>query len=142
MSAYYCHFCALRQNLYVPIDSTVIDLTGTPYQFDKYIKHTMPNIYSNILSIFNTPDYNMYLDYTVNSSLSGCVEIDNQSRMNIIYYAGHHTGMTFKNGKYYCADDSVKVVYPYDPIKIHSFPVNIQLQYIDKCIICGSDILV
>jgi len=70
------------------------------------------------------------------TSASGSVEIDSQNRVNVIWYAGKHTGMTFENGKYYCADDAVKVVLHHDVTLIHSFPANYELHYVNRCKIC------
>ncbi|MFZ2280088.1 MAG: hypothetical protein WAW39_19985 [Prosthecobacter sp.] len=142
MNQYFCHDCALRDGLINPLDTSMLNLTGTPYQFDKYLKHTAPTRgYQNLLSIFNRPEYGDYLGYTVNTSLSGCVEIDSAGRTNLIWYAGRHVGVTYKDSRYYCPDDSIKVVLYDNFTGIHSFPVNWELQYINRCKKCDRPIL-
>ena len=142
MSQHYCHDCAIRNGLINPLDTSAINLTGSSYLFDKYIKHTAPTGgYENLLSIFNRPEYGEYRNYTVSGSLSGSAEIDDQGRTNLIWYAGRHIGITYKDSRYYCPDDSVKVVFHNDYTLIHSFPVNWELHYIKRCIICNNYIL-
>lgn len=142
MSEYYCHACALLQSIIQPVDTSFLNLSGTSYQFDKFIKHTAPTGgYDRLLSIFNRPEYGDYFHYTVNSSLSGCAEIDVFGRTNLIWYAGKHIGITYKDSKYYCFDDAVKVVLHYDTTLIHSFPINWELLYIKRCKVCDSEIL-
>lgn len=98
----------------------------------------MPAAYAGVLSIFDRPEYSGYQDYTISGSLSGCCEIDSYGRTSLIWYAGRHVGMTFKDGLYYCPDDAIKVVLHHDITLIHTFPVNYQLHYINRCIECES----
>ncbi len=98
----------------------------------------MPENYGGVLSLFDRPEYSLYQGYTVSGSLSGCCEIDSMGRTNLIWYAGQHVGMTFKDGKYYCPDDSIKVVLHHDVTLIHTFPVNYELHYINRCLECDS----
>lgn len=135
---YYCHSCAIRLGHITPLQTSTPDLTGNAYQFDKYLKHTMPAHYAGVLSIFDRPEYSMYQGYTVTGLLSGCCEIDAVGRINMIWYAGHHVGMTFENGIYSCPDDSIKVVLHDDITLIHSFPANYQQHYINRCRECDS----
>jgi len=139
-SQYYCHACAIRLGHMIPGLSTAPNLTGSNYQFGKYLKHTAPTSYGGLLSIFSEPDYVQYQVFTVNTSLSGCCQIDDRGRTNLIWYAGRHVGMTFENGRYFCPDDSIKVVLHNDYTLIHSFPVNYELHYINRCRECDSPI--
>ena len=142
MREYYYHDCALKIGVIVPFDTTTINLTGSLYQFGKYIKHTAPTGgYNNLLSIFNRPDYSSYLGFTVSASLSGCAQIDDCGRTNLVWYAGRHVGMTYSGLKYSCADDAIKVVLHHDLTFIHSFPVNWEQHYINRCLNCNSYIL-
>lgn len=139
MSAqYYCHSCAIRLGHVTPISTLSPDLTGNSYQFDKYLKHTMPERYGGVLSIFDRPEYSQYQGFTVSGSLSGCCEIDSAGRTNLIWHAGRHVGMTFKDGKYYCPNDAIKVVLHHDLTLIHTFPVNYDLHFINRCLECDS----
>lgn len=142
MSQYFCHTCALKNGTYAPFDATKINLTGSSYQFDKFIKHTAPTGgYENLLSIFSRPEYTDYQKFTVSASLSGCAQIDDDGRTNLIWYAGRHVGMTYSGSRYYCADDAVKIVLHHDLTLIHSFPTNWDHHFISKCLSCGNYIL-
>jgi hypothetical protein len=128
--------------MFVPFDTAAINLTGSDYQFGKFIKHTVPiGGYENVLSIFNRPDYSGYLNYTVSASLSGCAQVDDSGRSNLIWYAGRHVGMTYSGSRYYCANDAIKVVLHHDHTLIHSFPTNWEQHYINRCLDCGNYIL-
>jgi hypothetical protein len=134
---YYCHSCAINLGFITPLSTLTPNVTGSNYQFGKYLKHTMPESYAGVLSIFNRPEYVEYQNFTVSGSLSGCCEVDSDGRTNLIWYAGRHIGMTFKDGKYYCPDDSIKVVLHHDLTLIHTFPINYELHYINRCLNCG-----
>ena len=49
--------------------------------------------------------------------------------------------MSFSGSKYYCADDAIKVVWHHDLTSIHSFPVNWEQHYINRCLNCNNYIL-
>ena len=142
MSQHYCHDCALRNGVFTPFDNPAINLTGSAYQFGKFIKHTAPTgSYENLLSIFNRLDYSGYMNYTVSASVSGCAQIDDAGRTNLVWYAGRHVGMSFSGSRYHCAADAVKVVLHHDVTLIHSFPVNWEQHYINRCRACNNYIL-
>jgi len=82
MSEYYCHGCAVKNGLVKP--TITASLTGSAYQLEKFIKHTAPTENYAINSVFDTADYGKYRDYTISGALSGCVEIDNEGRSNIL----------------------------------------------------------
>ena len=42
MSKYHCYECTVSNGLIFPVDPDPLNLTGTVYQLDKYIKHTTP----------------------------------------------------------------------------------------------------
>jgi hypothetical protein len=140
MSKYYCHDCALAQKVYAPIVD-YISLTGTQYQLEKFIKHTAPITLSGIVSVFDDPRYIQYKHYTVNTSASGSVEIDNQGRTNIVWYAGNNIGVTYQNGLFVTTTDTVKVVFNDNEFKIHAFSVDSFKYEKKKCENCGRDIL-
>jgi len=137
-SQFFCHSCAIRLGHIQSVTTTSPNLTGSAYQFGKYIKHTMPCNYAGVLSVFDRPDYLDYQKYTVSGLLSGCCEIDTQGRANLIWYAGRHVGMTFKNGRYFCPDDAIKVVLQHDITLIHTFPANYELHCISRCLDCNT----
>jgi hypothetical protein len=140
-SKYFCYSCAIRLGHVVPLSTAAPNLTGSAYQLVKYIKHTMPVNYQGLLSVFDNPEYRSYQQYTVNTALSGCCEIDTVGRTNLIWYAGEHVGMTFQDGKYYCQNDAIKAVCHNNQFLIHSFPANWDRHYINRCLECGCSIL-
>lgn len=142
MSDYYCHKCALT----LPTFSSIVEvdklnLTGSLYQLSKFIKHTTPKVLLGRISVFDTPKYEGYRDYSVNTSASGSVEVDSNGRTNIIWYAGSNIGVTYNSGRFECDADSIKVVLSHDGNKIHAFPVNSIAYDSKKCKICGKEIL-
>jgi hypothetical protein len=137
---HYCHECAIRHNLVTPIDAATQNLTGSNYLLEKFVKHTAPLQYNGIVSVFFSQDYSNYKDYTISGSLSGSLQIDDQHRKNLIWYAGRDIGITYENGIYRLPDDAVKVVLSEDPLRIHPFPVNFELQYAERCLICGREL--
>lgn len=138
---YYCHICAIEQNLYNPIEPDKLSLTSSQYQLEKFIKHTAPTDWSGLISVYNNPDYNIVKDYTINTSASGSVEVDIRGRLNIIYYANRDIGVTYNNGIFITTADTIKVVCHGNTLKIHSFPVDSFIYERKKCIICGGEII-
>lgn len=134
---HYCPECAVHLKLVNPIDATTQNLTGSIYQFEKFVKHTAPIEYRGIISVFFGQDYPLYRDYTISGSLSGSLQIDDQNRRNLIWYAGRDIGITYENGLYKVPNDAVKVVLADNPTGIHAFPVNYELQYAEKCLECN-----
>jgi hypothetical protein len=135
---HYCHSCAVRLRLINPIDATMQNLTGSRYQLEKFVKHTAPQEYNGEISVFFSRDYSAYRDYTISGSLSGSLQIDEQNRKNLIWYAGKDIGITYENGIYKCPNDAVKVVLAENPTGIHPFSINYELQYLDRCCECGG----
>jgi hypothetical protein len=92
---------------------------------------------TGIVSIFFWQDYPLYRDFTISGSLSGSLQIDDQNRRNLIWYAGRDIGITYENGIYKLPNDAVKVVLSDNPTGIHAFPVNYELQYAERCLVCN-----
>jgi hypothetical protein len=127
--------------LFKPIEADKLNLTGTQYQLDKFIKHTMPTNLSGLVSVFDQSPYEKYKGYTVSGSLSGSVEKDDKGRTNIVWYAGKNIGVTFDNGRFLADADTVKVVLIDNEVRVHSFPVDSFKLEKKKCANCGADIL-
>ena len=132
MSHYYCHACAVKKGLVTP--TITANLTGTNYQLDKFIKHTAPTGNYAMNSVFNDPKYPTYRDYTISGALSGCVEVDNKGRSNIIWYAGKETGLTY-SGNFNLPVSGIKIVLHQDNAKIHAYPF--QVPETKHCQDCG-----
>src|SRR5258708_2639502 len=117
-ASYYCHVCGQALCLIKPIDIYGINMTGNypsqPYTprtpLEKYFKHTNYTGQSGIVSVYNTPDYETYRQYGINTYLSGCVEVDHENRTNLLWYAGKDIGLRYKNGAIEWPEDTVKLV--------------------------------
>ncbi len=136
MSEYYCHKCSGElgwMNVQNPAD-----LTGTEYQLAKFIKHTIPTYYGGSLSVFDDPAYSTYATYVGNTSGSGCLEIDDSGRKNLIWVAGKNTGFTYVNGIFRQPEDAIRVVLYDNQLKIHAFPTNSYIVDTKRCHRCGE----
>jgi hypothetical protein len=132
---FYCHECAARMKLMNPVNPE--NFAGTPYQLEKFIKHTAPTDSYPVVSIFDDSDYESYRTYIVNTSGSGCLMIDDQGRSNLIWVAGYQVGVTFKGDKPILPDDAIKVVFHNNEWKIHAFPIISDPIITKRCANCG-----
>lgn len=128
MPQYFCHECALRESRINPLyneddifSTATPSLSGTTYQLDKFIKHTIPSSHPGKVSIFTDPSYSSYENYTISTSLSGGMELDDYGRTNLVWYAGQNTGFTLYNGVIQYPTDGVKVVLHDDDQLIHAY---------------------
>lgn len=135
MSEFYCHNCMVSSSAITP--ASPADLTGTQYQLEKYVKHTMPSGSYPIISVFSDPTFQTYRDYVVNTSASGCLEIDDRGRKNLVWVAGSTVGITIQNGSAIVPNDAVKVVYPEDGKRMHAFPTASSDIQTRTCKVCG-----
>ena len=138
MATYYCHHCALSNSYIIPANP--ITLTGTLYQLGKFIKHTIPSSSYGTVSVFDEPSYENYSNYFVGTIASGCLEIDDLGRRNIIYYAGERTGVEYANGVFIIPTSGIKVVLAEDGNMTHAFPITSSPGNIVYCAICGVPI--
>ncbi|MGL1902535.1 MAG: hypothetical protein OCC49_10395 [Fibrobacterales bacterium] len=140
---YYCHSCAVRVGIYNPIDTSSINLSGTDDQLKKYIKHTAPDEFYDIVSIYDDPTFEAYSNYAISPALSGCCEIDNRNRLNILWFAGKEIGLTYVNGDLQIdPNDTVKLVCSHNLRKVHHFPVTSGANLLTKsCEECGNEIV-
>ncbi|MDP2361641.1 MAG: hypothetical protein Q8O14_12975 [bacterium] len=103
-----------------PVDPTGITLTS--YQLGKYIKHTCPSSIYDINSVLVDGSLSAYENYLITASASGCLQLDDRGRKNLIYYAGEETGLQYNNGIYTMPCSGIKVAFCEDVGKIHLFP--------------------
>lgn len=135
VSDYYCHNCMVSASAITP--ASPADLTGTQYQLEKFIKHTIPSASYPINSVFSDPSFQTYRDYIVNTNASGCLEIDDQGRKNLVWFAGSPVGVTVQNGSAMVPNNAVKVVYPEDEKRMHAFPTASSEIQTRTCRVCG-----
>ncbi len=140
MSKYYCHECAQRRGF--TYSTETVDLTGSQYKLEKYVKHHFPVKNEGIVSVFNSPDYQTYASYTLSAAASGSAQIDDNGTINMIFFAGQTVGATYQNGQFIIPTDTIKVVLLTEPAKIHTYPVNSANYEQSKCADCGKDILI
>lgn len=138
MSTYYCYECSISNGLIFPIDPDPLNLTGTSYQLEKYMKHTTPPTQRGLITILDNPDYENYRGYIVTGTISGMLEIDDRNRKNFIWYGGYQTGFKYIDSDYIAPVSGIKIVHPEDEQRIHAFPVKGISGLIYNCTICGK----
>jgi hypothetical protein len=139
MADYYCHACIRSGNL-VSI-AVPVDLTGTQYQLAKFIKHTIPTGNYPVNSIFNDRTIQAYHGYIVNTSASGCLEVDDMGRKNMVWVAGKTVGGTIQHNLAVTPNDAVKVVLPENASALHAFPTASSSLRVQTCRACGKQIV-
>jgi hypothetical protein len=143
MSTYYCHSCAHALGHYPATSPESVNLTGSNYQLQKFVKHTTPATggWVGKNSIYSDPTYETYKNYYVSGSLSGSLEIDAHGRKNVIWYASSSLGTGWRNGTPVFSGDAVKIVLPEDDQKVHHFHVEASGYQKTLCSKCGNPIL-
>ncbi len=140
MTKHYCHSCALTKGLINNL-SPHLNFTGSSYQVDKYIKHTVEPTGSGQISIFDDPGYDNYKNHIINTAASGSVEQLDNGKINYVYYAGHTTGFHYSNGNFITPIDAVKIVLPNDFTRIHAYPTGSLGLSTAHCNECGNPVL-
>jgi len=141
MEDYYCHKCSVELGHLNSGSSEHINFTGTTYQLDKFLKHTLPPLQNGLISVFNDPCYCAYSSYTVNALASGSTQFDQYHRKNVIWYASKDVGITFEDTIPRFPTDVVKVVLSHNENLIHAFPVDSSSIITRTCNKCGINIL-
>lgn len=139
MNKYYCHKCSAEKGYLNSVDQ--LNFTGSSYQLEKFLKHTVPKSQSGLLSVFDSGCYNQYKDHIVNTMVSGSTEIDDYNRKNIVWFAGDSNGITYRDGNVEMPTDSIKVVLSDIDNKIHAYPTSSNEIQKQKCDECGNDII-
>ena len=125
-------------DLVFPSEPDTLNLTGTNYQLEKYIKHTKPPTQKGLITILENPDYESYRGYIVTGTISGMLQIDNRDRKNFIWYGGYQTGFEYIDGNYVAPVSGIKIVCPEDDQHIHAYPVAGISGLIYNCTLCGK----
>jgi hypothetical protein len=127
MSKYYCRSCAIASGL---IDRSLlpsVNATGSPYQVDKFLKHTQTGYYGHgAVSLFDNPSYDTYKGYVISASLSGSLEVDDQNRRNLVVWAGQKIGVYYDPilGTVIYPESGVKLVLQQESGSFHAFTCN------------------
>ena len=93
MEKYYCHKCSQELG---HLNSGVeqLNLTGSTYLLDKFIKHTLPPTQSGLISIFSDPSYENYRNSTVNTIASGSTIVNN-NQVDLVWFSNQANGISF-----------------------------------------------
>ena len=140
MKKHYCHKCSLQLGYLNSSGIDQLNLTGSTYLLEKFIKHTLPPTQSGLISIFSDPSYENYKNSTVNTVASGSTIVNN-SQVDVVWFSNQANGISFNNGIPQINTDVVKTVLHHDASKIHSFPVNSSDLITRNCDNCGTNIL-
>jgi len=140
MPVYYCHSCASSMGELANVCSS--GPFSSTYQLEKYIKHTVPDSSYAYQSVFHDRSATQYRKAIVNAACAGAVEFDDQGRKNIIYVATTGSiGCTFQNGVFIHSNNTIKVVLPSDPNRVHAFTESSTRYSIAICNRCGTPVV-
>lgn len=116
-------------------------LLDSQYQVEKFIKHTRPDRIFHINSIFADSSSDAYREFVINAAAAGSVEIDDRGKPNFIWVAGEEVGATYEDGILHYPADAIKLVLPFDSLKIHAFPIGSSSVSERTCSNCGAPII-
>lgn len=115
-------------------------ITGSSYQVDKFLKHTVPASSDGVVSVFDDPSTDVYMNYSIDCAMSGSVEVDDQNRVNVVWVASKPLGQLFVDGVPQGGVDAVKLVLTHDAHKVHAFPTSSAEIRTTTCATCGGPI--
>ncbi len=93
------------------------------------------------MSVFDDSTYDAYANYSVDTAVSGSVEIDDANRRNIVWVASKQVGQLFVGGVLQGGVDAVKLVLLQDATKVHTYPTSSADIHASSCADCGTSIL-
>lgn len=143
MSTYYCNTCSQIQGYLRTTGIKSINFTGSTYQLTKFYEHTTVGATAAkiVNSVFSNATYVAYRWNNISTLLSGSTEIDNHGRVNLLWATPASNGTTFRNGVFHYHTDLVKVVFPYNQVLVHSYPIRAGRLQSQNCHYCGDSIL-
>ncbi len=139
LNRYFCHRCARHLGLISPVDPSALEPPTSDYQLKKFIKHSAPTReYDNTNSVFDDPSWETHKDYMVSTAASGCLEIDDRNRKNIIFFAGERTGLRYDKGSFSAVCSGIKLVFSEDSANIHQLPSDFtpESKLCEQCGVC------
>jgi hypothetical protein len=136
MPTFYCHECARKNNLIAPVMPVSGLAPASGYPLEKFIKHTAPTGVYAVNSVFNDPSWPTYQNYLVAGAASGCLQIDDIGRKNLLFFAGKETGFTFQSGVSPVSCSGVIVVCSERSGRVHAFPNALPAES-QNCALCG-----
>jgi len=115
-------------------------LISTPYQLDKFAKHTILDPQLKLVSTFRSDSTGEYRDLVVSAVNAGSVEIDDRGRTNVICRATKPTGDLYRRGRPVQIQTALCVVLTSDTGEIHAFPDSDTRYTQQLCEDCGAPI--
>lgn len=140
MTNYFCHKCSFILGYLNSTGIEGLNLTGSTYLLDKFVKHTLSPNNFDFVSIFSDSSYEKYKDNTINTLMSGSTIVNN-NKIDVVWFSNKDIGITFLKGKPYSQTDVVKTVLHHNSKKIHSYPINSETLINKNCNNCGINIL-
>lgn len=113
---------------------------GSQYQLEKFIKHTVRELFGDVVSVFDSTSTGRYAEYTAGAS-SGAVEFDDYGRRNIVILGGHPTAYAYKDRRLEGPQDGAKVVSSSEAGSIHAFPIDASRLRTETCVNCGHPVI-
>lgn len=142
MEKYYCNQCSRKRGYLNTESLAYANFTGNTYMLEKFVKHTLtPSTTTRVTSTYCNPSYEAYKDNIRCAIASGSTMFDNKNRKNVILYAYKTNGLTFLNKVSQGQTNVVKVVFPDNASKIHSFPVKSNYLITKTCELCRINVL-
>ena len=145
MLTYYCQLCAAEWGLVRPQIPT--NVFRTPDQVKKYEKHTQPSSLSPWNGVFMDPSTLAYRAVMVTAAASGWFEINPPRLPSLVLTMDPPPGLVYSSGQFQVSANGIQLVLPYDPSRLHPFPIfqpGLEDQTCAGCgvrldvIVCGS----
>jgi hypothetical protein len=137
MPRYYCNQCGVRRGLVRPVPDNLI---STPYQLEKFAKHTVLDPQEKLVSTFRSSSTGEYGGLVVGAMNAGSVELDDLGRTNVICRAVKPTGDLYSKGQFIQVQAALCVVLTSSTGEVHAFPDS-DARYAHKiCEDCGAAI--
>lgn len=139
MASYYCPHCADALGLRPPQPPQGM---STPYQEEKRAKHTaaLPSSSNRVQSVFDSSATQYYDDCIQEGVARGFLAVDSSLRTQVIFCpsAQSSIGSKYKWGQFADRTDTVVVVKPFEPSKVHTFTENSVRYASMHCHHCGG----
>ena len=120
MLTYYCQTCAVQQGLIRPQIPPNVFLT--PYQVQKYEKHTRPSSLSPKNGVFTDPSTLGYRAVMATAAASGWFETDPSRFPSLVRTIDPPPGLIYEYGQFHASANAVRLVLPNDPNHFHLYP--------------------
>ena len=135
MDDYYCRECAAKNGF--PNIPSGFDPTGTPYQIEKFWKHTRPTGIYAVNSVYDDPSPAAYSGCLASGLAHGFWQVDGSGRTAMVWYAGKRVGQTnFKNSPPR-PDSAIVIPHPYSPTSAHHYSTASDAILQGQCKMCG-----